>query len=317
MNTSNTFDSRTDVAEQKPWVTFLMPVYNGMRYLREAVASVRSQEGAAWDFFIVDDCSTDGTWEYAQTLVGSNVRVARNARNTGLYGTLNQRVHEITTPWTCIIFQDDRLRKDYLASVHAVASEHDDVSMIWCAINNIDAAGNVICAGIDSGRVELIDPGPISWRSVLMRGTFWTISGSLSRTSKLQEIGFRPDLPHLGDYDFLLRALLSDRFLYYERPLSDFREHQGQASTDNLSSCRDLVERLQVISEQLDASAGRLSLGFRLRLMVRLGNGISTRALGAIRHGRWKQAAVCAKLLPRMFPACLSLRSRTQSRSIG
>ena len=312
MSTSSNPDLPAHANTEEPWVTFLMPVFNGMRYLPDAVASVLSQQGAPWKFFIVDDCSTDGTWDYVQTLAGPSLCVAQNPCNTGLYGTLNQRVHEITTPWTCIIFQDDRLSKDYLGSMRAVAGKHDGVPMIWAAINTIDAEGNVVHAGIDSGRVEVIDPGPVSWRSVLLRGTIWTISGSLTRTSKLQEYGFRPDLPHLGDYDFLLRSLLHDRFLYYERPLSEFREHAGQASADNLSSCRDLFEHVQVVCEQMTTHSGLLSPGFRLRLMRNLAHGVSTRGLGALRRRRWKQVGVCARLLRFLLPLCLGLRSSAQ-----
>src|SRR5262249_14514641 len=144
-----------------------------------------------WELFIIDDCSTDASWDYLQTLVGPNIRVARNATNAGLYGTLNDRVHEIRTPWTAIVFQDDRLHREYLSSLHALTATHLNVGMIWTAINTFDAQGKTICAGIDSGRVEIIAPGAPAWRSVLMRGTIWTISGSLGKTESLQECGFR------------------------------------------------------------------------------------------------------------------------------
>jgi len=44
-----------------PPVTILMPVYNGERFLDEAVASVLGQDFADFEFVIVDDGSTDAT----------------------------------------------------------------------------------------------------------------------------------------------------------------------------------------------------------------------------------------------------------------
>src|SRR5262249_43132788 len=146
--------------------------------------------------------------------------------------------------------------------------------------------------------LDLIAPGAPAWRSALMRGTFWTISGSLTNTTKLQQFGFRSDLPHLGDYDFLLRALMRECFLYYERPLCEIRFHGGQASAMHLASCRDLRERLQVISEQAGANANHLDFKFRLSLMCKVARSIAGRGLGALRHMRWKQTAVCTTLLP-------------------
>jgi glycosyltransferase involved in cell wall biosynthesis len=44
-----------------PIVTVLLPVYNGERYLREAVESILAQTFEAFELLIVDDGSTDGT----------------------------------------------------------------------------------------------------------------------------------------------------------------------------------------------------------------------------------------------------------------
>jgi len=46
---------------QPPIVTVLLPVYNGERYLREAVESILTQTLESFELLIVDDGSTDGT----------------------------------------------------------------------------------------------------------------------------------------------------------------------------------------------------------------------------------------------------------------
>ena len=40
-------------------VTVLMPVYNGTRYLREAIDSILKQTFEDFEFLIIDDASTD------------------------------------------------------------------------------------------------------------------------------------------------------------------------------------------------------------------------------------------------------------------
>ena len=44
-------------------VTVLMSVCNGERYLREAIDSVLGQTLGAFEFLIIDDGSSDETWE--------------------------------------------------------------------------------------------------------------------------------------------------------------------------------------------------------------------------------------------------------------
>ena len=285
-------------------VTFLMPVYNGMQYIQEAIQSVLVQKGANWKLLIVDDGSTDGTWEYVQGLTDAQIHVERNSSNTGLYGTLNERVHQITSQWTVLIFQDDRLMPDYLESMLAITERHRACTLIWAAINIIDPCGKVTHAGLNTGREEPIASGVEAWKGVLLRGTIWTISGSFSRTLTLQKYGFRKDLPHLGDYDFLLRSIMEEDYVYYEHVLSEFREHSNQASSSNLSSGRDLEERLKVVSEQLSLDHHHIGIRFRLTIMSRLAKSVASRALGALRRGHWSLAYFCATRLPDVIRSC-------------
>jgi len=50
-------------SENSPLVSVIMPVYNGMATLEGAVRSVQAQTLADWELLVVDDCSTDGSWE--------------------------------------------------------------------------------------------------------------------------------------------------------------------------------------------------------------------------------------------------------------
>jgi glycosyltransferase involved in cell wall biosynthesis len=279
-------------------VTFLVPTYNGMPYVRLAVTTILAQP-QPWSMLAVDDGSTDGTWDYLQTIAADNVRVVRNTRNLGLYGTLNTRVHEVSTPWTALVFQDDALRPGYLDAMNALKDRHPDVPMFWPAIDTILHDGAMKAAGLNTGREERITPDVTTWRDTLVRGTYWTISGSFSRTTTLQQLGFRPDLPHMADFDLLLRATRVVPLVYLERALVAIREHQGQASARNLTSGTDLDQRLRVILEQLSRWPGEASPGFRLNLAASVAHETFTRALGAARHGRWGLLRNCVRKLPR------------------
>jgi glycosyltransferase involved in cell wall biosynthesis len=65
------------VSNINPQVSIVIPAYNRRSMLREAVGSVLAQRGVAMELIIVDDGSTDGTWEdlccgeLAQLLAGA------------------------------------------------------------------------------------------------------------------------------------------------------------------------------------------------------------------------------------------------------
>ena len=73
-----------------PLVSVILPVYNGARFLRDAVESARGQRYEPLEIVIVDDGSTDDTKEVAASLGGEISYVHQQnagppaARNTGL-----------------------------------------------------------------------------------------------------------------------------------------------------------------------------------------------------------------------------------------
>src|SRR5713226_2318177 len=56
------------VPQNKPEISVVIPVWNGERYLLDAVASVRAQTAAVSELIVVDDGSTDGTARIAKGL---------------------------------------------------------------------------------------------------------------------------------------------------------------------------------------------------------------------------------------------------------
>ena len=73
-----------------PLVSTIIPIYNGERYLAEAIESINRQQYLNLEIIIVDDGSTDKSSEIALSLEG-NIRYVRQAnagqaaaRNTGI-----------------------------------------------------------------------------------------------------------------------------------------------------------------------------------------------------------------------------------------
>ena len=71
----------------KPWkeelVSVLMPAYNAEKYLRQSIDSILAQTYGAIELVIVDDCSTDGSWEIIKSYTDTRVRAFRLGENSG------------------------------------------------------------------------------------------------------------------------------------------------------------------------------------------------------------------------------------------
>lgn len=73
------------MGESMPSVSILTPVYNGLRTLERAVASVLNQTFGDWELLIADDGSTDETYAIASrwSEVDERIRAVRQEQNRG------------------------------------------------------------------------------------------------------------------------------------------------------------------------------------------------------------------------------------------
>src|SRR4051794_36039928 len=98
----------------KPALTVLMPVYNGMPYLREALDSILSQSFENFELLIIDDGSKDGTADFVRSYSDSRIRLISRP-NKGLIDTLNEGLEIATTPLIARFDADDICMENRLA----------------------------------------------------------------------------------------------------------------------------------------------------------------------------------------------------------
>ncbi len=72
-----------------PTVTVLMSVFNGERYLSEAIESILGQTWEDLEFLIIDDGSTDSSREIVTSFGDKRIRLVENSSNMGLTKSLN------------------------------------------------------------------------------------------------------------------------------------------------------------------------------------------------------------------------------------
>ena len=244
-----------------PRVNIILPVFNGLPYVHEAIQSVLRQNVEDWHLYLVDDGSTDGSLEVLATYAGPQVTLSRNDNNMGLYGSLLHSIRAMPPGWVAILHQDDRLKPHYLQGMLELANSQPDCQAFWAAIDTIDEKGSSITKGLETCSVVVIEPGVESWLSGLRRGCFWTISGSFTSRDMFLQLPFVTQYPHCGDYDWLLRALRYGRLVYYEKSLTEIRIHAQQASARHLRIGKDLEESFAIIRDNWRRYGNQLGRG--------------------------------------------------------
>lgn len=97
-------------------VSILIPVYNREDFIEECVKSALGQTWNSFEVVIVDNCSTDRTWETCQALAGRDgrIRIFRNDRNIGPVGNWKRCIDEAHGDLGKILFSDDFMAPAFL-----------------------------------------------------------------------------------------------------------------------------------------------------------------------------------------------------------
>jgi len=89
-------------------VTVIMPVYNGERYLAEAIESVLEQTYKNFKFIIINDGSTDGSTNIIAHYAASDSRILPIFQpNYGAAAARNRGLKETRSEWIALIDNDD------------------------------------------------------------------------------------------------------------------------------------------------------------------------------------------------------------------
>lgn len=128
------------------FVSVLLPVYNGTRYLERAAGSILQQTHRDLELIVLDDGSTDGSGAMAEALGDSRVRVIRSERNQGLATTLNRGLREARGSIVARQDADDLSHPRRLEKQVAFLESNRDIGLLGSQAWLMDERGH--CFGV-------------------------------------------------------------------------------------------------------------------------------------------------------------------------
>lgn len=99
-------------------VSIITPNYNSLSFIKETFLSVVNQSYKNWEWIIVDDCSTDGSYEYIKNLIRNynNIFLYRLDKNSGSAVARNFALRKSNGKYISFLDSDDILDYGYLTS---------------------------------------------------------------------------------------------------------------------------------------------------------------------------------------------------------
>src|SRR5687768_9583402 len=124
-------------------VSVVMPVYNGERFLRDAVDSILLQTYRNFELIVVDDGSSDRTADIldAYEMQDSRVRVHRHERNAGIVAARNQGCRMARGGFIAVMDADDISLPHRLEIQFNYLRSHPEIAAVGGWVRRIDQNG--------------------------------------------------------------------------------------------------------------------------------------------------------------------------------
>ena len=207
-----------------PVVSIVLPVWNGEKYLEQALQSVLNQTYKNFELIIVNDCSSDSSLEIANKYAQSDkrIRILSNSLNLKLPKSLNVGFEAAVGKYYTWTSDDNLLHPTFLEEMlHDLQAIKADI--IYADFNSIDESGSIIGVSPVGSAEDLVIANSIGAAFLYRKEVHISLNG------------FDVDCFLYEDYDFWVRSYLNGFiFSKSKKVLYDYRRHEQSLTSSQV-----------------------------------------------------------------------------------
>ena len=235
---------------KNPVISVLLPVYNCSEYINESVQSILKQTFSDFEILIIDDCSTDGTYEILQTFTDPRIKLFSKSINSGYTNSLNMAIKIAKGEYIARMDGDDICLPERFEKQIDFLKKNNDYILCgsWFRIFGKGNVRIVKNPGTDEEiKLALLDYCSIAHPTVMIRKSVF----------QKNNIYYDIEMEPAEDFDLWVRLSQFGKFANLPEVYLNYREHEKQISNtefelqlNNANKCRIKMLLLQVINLQ-------------------------------------------------------------------
>ncbi len=225
-----------------PLVTILIPVYNRESIIAETIKSALDQTHKNIEVVLVDNASTDNTWQIIQSFAekDSRIKAFRNETNLGPVRNWLRCVDEATGEYGKILWSDDLIAHDFIEKTLPLFNESVGFvysgANIFTGVNPLEAKTSYLLPKTGHYASSIYIK-----KAIFDKGMPVSPGCAIFRMSDIRK-NLRLQVPNKVNSDFSMHAIGNDLLLFLltaneykyfghvSEPLSFFRAHDGSIS---------------------------------------------------------------------------------------
>lgn len=207
-----------------PRVTVILPAYNAEAYILESVNSVLSQTYSNFILMVIDDGSTDKTFNILSEIRDKRLLLLKNDKNIGLVNTLNRGLRESSSEYIARMDADDISCPKRLEKQLEFLDKNKDYGLCGTWGKSFDGDKTEIMPPTDNSKIkiEMLFANCFIHSSVMMR----------SETLKLY--GLQYSQVAAEDYDLWLKLCAVTKVKNLDEILVYYRVHAEQITQSSV-----------------------------------------------------------------------------------
>lgn len=202
-----------------------MPVFNGARYLREAIESILNQTFDDFEFLIIDDGSTDMSREIISSYTDNRIILRRNSVNKGIVEVLNEGLVHAKGMYIARMDCDDISLPHRLERLVSFMEKHNEIGIAGSSMRLIKKGKLKNTKSLPEADEEL--------KITLLFNTCFFHPTVIIRKAILNNKRYPGNRVHAEDYNFWTIMAPKTKFANLKETLLYSREHPEQVSQKN------------------------------------------------------------------------------------
>ncbi|KAF6573725.1 glycosyltransferase family 2 protein [Paenibacillus sp. FSL M8-0228] len=219
-----------------PRASVILPVYNTVSFVWEAIHSILAQTYSDFELIIIDDGSTDGSAFVISQITDPRVVKIFHSTNQGLVATLNEGFNRATGEYIVRMDSDDISTPDRL-----------DVQISFMDQNPlIDVCGAAFTTS-SGGALKVNPASHEEIRTWLLFHCCICHPATILRNSMIHRLNIQYDssYPHAEDYELWNRLASQVQIANLPISLLYYRQHKGQVSIQHRAIQDDTARRIR------------------------------------------------------------------------
>lgn len=211
-----------------PKVSVIMPVYNGDKYIKEAIDSILAQTFTDFELIIINDGSTDQSVRIIESYTDARIKLVQNDKNMGLSITRNKGLRLAQGEYIANLDCDDVTYPTRLEKQVDFLDRNTDYGLIGSYIETVDKNGQII-----ENSTWSFPASAQEIPTILFFANYFAQSATMIRKSALPTTLYREDLPPAEDYDLWIRIAEKSKVWNLQEVLTQIRNHGENTSIIN------------------------------------------------------------------------------------